>query len=97
MDKLKAEVEKARSHKEWKVEYMTLQMKLNEAREEGREEGGVIHLKKTLYIYLTKKGNIPEELREKIEKVEDTETLDRWLDCAFDSENLEAFMASIAD
>lgn len=37
--KIEEQVRKARAHEEWKVEYMTLQMRLNEEREEGRKEG----------------------------------------------------------
>ena len=37
--KLETEVEKAIEHKEWRNEYMTFMMKLNEEREEGRAEG----------------------------------------------------------
>ena len=37
--KIDHEVQSARDHKEWRTEYMTLQMKLDEAREEGKEMG----------------------------------------------------------
>lgn len=39
------EVEKARKHEEWKVEYMTLYLRDMENRDEGREEGIEIGLK----------------------------------------------------
>lgn len=41
VNKIEEQVRKARAHEEWKVEYMTLQMRLNEEREEGREEGRI--------------------------------------------------------
>ena len=42
--KIDREVQSARDHKEWRTEYMTLQMKLDEAREEGKEEGRFLAL-----------------------------------------------------
>ena len=39
VDRLREEVEKARKHDEWKVEYMTLEMKFFEKLEEGRLKG----------------------------------------------------------
>ena len=39
VDRLREEVEKARKHDEWKVEYMTLEMKYFEKLEEGRLKG----------------------------------------------------------
>ena len=59
--KIDAEVEKARNHKEWRNEYMTLLMRDQEKREEGREEGFV--LAASIIDYLT---NHPSEKAEEI-------------------------------
>lgn len=56
-----AEVKKARSHEEWRNEYMTLLMRDQEKREEGREEGFGLAAK--ILDYLT---NHPSEKTEEI-------------------------------
>lgn len=62
--KIDAQVKKARAHEEWKVEYMTWQLKFHDiwddAREEGREEGKI----KSLY-QLVKKDIITLEVAAK--------------------------------
>ena len=59
--KIDAEVEKARNHEEWRNEYMTLLMRDQEKREEGREEG--FGLAASIIDYLT---NHPSEKAEEI-------------------------------
>ena len=44
-------VQKARDHKEWRLEYMTLLMRDNQMREEGRKEGRM-----EVYRNLRKRG-----------------------------------------
>ena len=58
-------VEKARSNKEWRREYMLLSMRDYDNREEGREEGleqGRIQQMKETIEKLLKKGKTPEEI-----------------------------------
>lgn len=54
---LKKAVQKAKKHEEWKVEYMTLLMRDNEMREEGRKEG-----RKDLLFSLVKDGTLSPEI-----------------------------------
>lgn len=49
-------VQKARDHEEWRLEYMTLLMRDNQMREEGRIEGRI-----QVYRNLRKKGFSKEE------------------------------------
>ena len=68
-------VSKAREHKEWRHEYMTLNMKLAEEREEGRIEGrfdevisSIVEGDYSLERGAEKLGMSIEELKEEIEK-----------------------------
>ena len=64
--KIEAAVKNAKTHKEWRAEYMTLEMHYQEKYEEGRAEGSV----KTL-IALVKKGKLT--ISEAAEEAEMTE------------------------
>ena len=57
MNELEKAVQKAKKHEEWKVEYMTLLMRDNEMREEGRKEG-----RKDLLFSLVKDGTLSPEI-----------------------------------
>ena len=57
VNELEKAVQKAKKHEEWKVEYMTLLMRDNEMREEGRKEG-----RKDLLFSLVKDGTLSPEI-----------------------------------
>lgn len=57
VNELEKAVQKAKKHEEWKVEYMTLLMRDNEMREEGRKEG-----RKDVLFSLVKDGTLSPEI-----------------------------------
>ena len=68
--KIEAAVKNAKTHKEWRAEYMTLEMHYQEKYEEGLEEGRAEGSVKTL-IVLVKKGKLT--ISEAAEEAEMTE------------------------
>ena len=88
MKKLDYEVKWARDHKEWRTEYMTLQMKLDEAREEGR----LLEKRDTLLALLSDIGVIPSYLSEIIGVEEDLDILQNWIKIAARAKSVEMFL-----
>lgn len=100
-------VEKVKSKKEWRREYMTLLMRYNEERAEGREEGlregrregrqeglreGLIAGKiQSVLDCLGELGDVPTLLEERISNESDPEKLRRWVKLAARAESISDF------
>jgi hypothetical protein len=60
-----------------------------------REEGRTIGAAESILCILETKGEVPEELREKIMGLKDEDTLKKYLIQASQAENVESFQAEI--
>ena len=69
-------VYKARNHEEWRLEYMTLLMRDQEMREEGRKEGREQQARNTA-LKLSQKGNSVEDIADIVGY--EVETVKLWL------------------
>ena len=81
VSRLHQSVAEAREHKEWRLEYMTLQMRDEQMREEGREEGRAALMqakRETAYELYAEDGFSPEKIAKRIKA--SVEQVKQWLD-----------------
>lgn len=90
--KLQRTVKKVKQSREMGVRYMSFYEMLKEERSDGREEGRIVGRIDSVMELLEDLGNIPSELREKIEEQEDIATLKAWTKLAARAESIEQFM-----
>ena len=90
--KLQQAVKKIKQSREMGVRYMSFYEMLKEERSEGREEGRIVGRIDSILELLEDLGNIPPELREKIEEQEDFAVLKVWTKLAAKAESIEQFM-----
>lgn len=67
VERLREEVSKARAHEEWRVEYMTLMLRDQQMKDEGRAEGraeGRVEERKARIAVMLRKGREPEKIAE---------------------------------
>ena len=76
--KIDEEVKKARAHEEWKVEYMTLQMKFHDIYDEGHDAGfdegheaGALAAKIELITKKLAKGKVISQIADELEETEE--------------------------
>ncbi len=93
--KLQQTVKKIKQSREMGVRYMSFYEMLKEERSEGREEGRIVGRIDTLLELLEDLGEIPEELRDKIEEQEDLVILKVWHKLAARAESIEQFTEQI--
>ena len=90
--KLQQAVKKIKQSREMGARYMSFYEMLKEERSEGREEGRIVGRIDSILELLEDLGNIPPELREKIEEQEDFAVLKVWTKLAAKAESIEQFM-----
>ena len=94
--KLQQTVEKVKQSREMGARYMTwhemLEEERDEGRMEGREEGRIEARIDSILELLEDLGEIPEELRDKIEEQEDLAILKVWHKLAAKAESIEQFI-----
>lgn len=102
-EELDHEVERTRHNEKWRREYMKELLHDFDVKEEGRREGeriGEEHGKQTafkesIYVFLHDLGEIPEELKQRIENIQDTDLLKSWIKLAAKSKDVEDFMKNM--
>lgn len=83
--------------KEMEERYMILEQMLKDERREGRKEGKNNGIAEGLLSLLEVKfDTIPEELREKIDSMQDFDTLNSWVKIAAKAETMEEFQEEIS-
>lgn len=105
--KLDHEVECTKRNEKWRREYMKELLYYFDIKEEGRKEGkkegervGEKHGKQTafresIYVILRELGEIPEELRQRIDNMQDVSVLQSWIKLAAKSKNIKDFMENM--
>lgn len=83
--KLDKAVAAARLHKEWRQEYMKIEMMMRDSRKEGKAEGKA----EAILELLEELETVPEKLQEEILSQKDTDTLRTWLKAAARAASLE--------
>lgn len=86
-DKIKAEVERIKRSSDVRREFMALYLHDEDIRREGISQG----VRESIYELLQDLGEVPEDVKECIEKEKQTEVLNRWLKLAAKSESIDEF------
>ena len=93
---LQQTVKKVKQSREMGARYMTwhemLEEERDEGRIEGREEGRIVGRIDSILELLEDLGEIPEELRNKIEEEENLDVIKSWIKLAAKSESIEQFI-----
>lgn len=79
--------------RELEVGYMRLEDMLRQREAQGAEQGFSQGMAKSIEIFLSKFGEVPEELQTCIENETDLEVLQQWVKLASESESIEDFKA----
>ena len=97
VQRLQDSIRQIKSEREMEERYMILEQMLKDERREGRSEGRISGISESLLSLLEVKfGAVPEELREKINSVQDSSALNEWFKLAAKAESLEDFQKEIA-
>ena len=97
VQRLQDSIRQIKSEREMEERYMILEQMLKDERREGRSEGRISGISESLISLLEVKfGAVPEELREKINSVQDSSALNKWFKLAAKAESLEDFQKEIA-
>lgn len=97
--KLDYEVECTKRNEKWRREYMKQLLYYFDVKEEGRKEGerfGKTHAKQiafreSIYVFLRDLIAIPEELKQQLENIQDTDLLQNWIKLAAKSKDIKGF------
>ena len=97
IQRLQDTIRQIKSEREMEERYMILEQMLKDERREGRKEGKNNGIAEGLLSLLEVKfDTIPEELREKIDSMQDFDTLNSWVKIAAKAETMEEFQEKIS-
>ena len=97
IQRLQDTIRQIKREREMEERYMILEQMLKDERREGRKEGKNNGIAEGLLSLLEVKfDTIPEELREKIDSMQDFDTLNSWVKIAAKAETMEEFQEKIS-
>ena len=85
-------VEHIKKDREMEERFMLFEELLKEERKAGREEG----MAEAIIVFLSKYGEVPDTLSEKINEEKDIEVLKQWIKLSVEVESIEEFISKIS-
>ena len=92
-------VEHIKKDREMEERFMLFEELLKEERKSGREEGrqeGREGMAEAIIVFLSKYGEVPDTLSEKINEEKDMEVLKQWIKLSVEVESIEEFISKIS-
>lgn len=97
VEQLQNFIRKIKESREMEERFIIFEEMLKEERAEGIAKGRQEGFEETLLVFLKNFGDVPDEVVEQIQAQQDMEVLKNWMQVAFQSKTLEAFVQKMQE